>query len=197
MTGVDIEKFYNKLFGAVEDRSTKLDLSGINLDADISVNIDLIEQIKNSIPDLTELNLSNTQLTELPKEIRKFEHLSVLNLSNNKLEKLPTALSKLRSLETLDIRSNNIKDINPLVIFPIRKNLNSFLVADNLLNPDLVETIRTEVFPNRNVLDSGEQRAQEQNLGAMAAPLNARNQPTQRAAPTTGSGIGKPQNPRM
>jgi|GEM_PF-4614455 len=194
MAGVDNDKFYEKLYFAFGDKSTKLDLSGINLK-----EIDnLAEQIHDFLPNLTELNLSNTQLTEVPKEIRKFEHLRVLNLSNNKLKNLPTTLNKLRSLETLDIRSNNIKEIDAFAIFAIRKNLNSFLVADNLLNPDLVEIMRTEVFPGRNVLDSGEQRAQEQNLGAMAAPLNARNQPNpQAAAPTRGSDIGKQRKPRM
>nr|WP_321407876.1 leucine-rich repeat domain-containing protein [uncultured Carboxylicivirga sp.] len=57
---------------------------------------------------LTKLDLSNQNLTEIPKEVFRFKRLRVLKLSGNKLKKLPPELASLSQLERLDLSNNQI-----------------------------------------------------------------------------------------
>jgi Leucine-rich repeat (LRR) protein len=51
---------------------------------------ELLEKIRQAVADgVTELDLSNNQLTELPKEIWQLTGLTTLTLSNNRLTELP------------------------------------------------------------------------------------------------------------
>jgi Leucine-rich repeat (LRR) protein len=55
---------------------------------------------------LLSLDLSNKNLTILPKEIGQLSNLQFLDLSKNKLKTLPMEVSQLSNLKTLHLNSN-------------------------------------------------------------------------------------------
>lgn len=57
------------------------------------------------------LDLSDNELTTLPQEISKLKQLKILDLSNNKIQILPNIIGELESLIILDIDSNNLKSL--------------------------------------------------------------------------------------
>ena len=59
---------------------------------------------------LEKLDLSENNLTQIPKEISMLTKLIYLSLARNKLEGLPSEFSLLKNLKTLDLHSNNIRD---------------------------------------------------------------------------------------
>ena len=60
------------------------------------------------LTNLKELNLEGNKIKNLPKEINKLSELQFINLRNNKLTELPDEITTLRNLTHLDISVNNI-----------------------------------------------------------------------------------------
>ncbi|MGB3493322.1 MAG: leucine-rich repeat domain-containing protein, partial [Elainellaceae cyanobacterium] len=60
---------------------------------------------------LTELDLSNNQIEELPDSITQLHNLTELDLSNNQIEEIPECIAQLQNLTKLDLRDNQIKEI--------------------------------------------------------------------------------------
>lgn len=98
------------------------------------------------------LNLSNSNIQQLPEKLNVLKNLRVLNLSNNELEDLPCSYAKFKRLMELDISSNKFKSIpkcvalgmgtlkvldvskNPKIkmnIAPFSKYLEKFYASDN------------------------------------------------------------------
>jgi leucine-rich repeat protein SHOC2 len=71
---------------------------------------------------LTLLNASQNEMTDLIAEIGKLKQLETLNLSNNSLTDLPDELLQLTNLKTLDLSNN---PINPDEIIKLKSNLSS------------------------------------------------------------------------
>ena len=71
--------------------------------------LNIIEDAK--VNGLTELNLSNYQLTSLPSEIGKLTKLTTLNISSNELTSLPSEIGKLTKLTTLNISRNQLTSL--------------------------------------------------------------------------------------
>lgn len=59
---------------------------------------------------ISKLDLSNSNLTDFPKEILSLKNLRKLNLSNNKISIIPREIEKLKNLELLDLSNNKITD---------------------------------------------------------------------------------------
>lgn len=66
------------------------------------------------------LNLSASQLTELPPEIGTLTHLTRLNLKHNKLERLPREIFRLSNLQELWLDDNELVEL-PREIGELRK----------------------------------------------------------------------------
>jgi hypothetical protein len=62
----------------------------------------------NELSTLTQLDLSNKDLTQLPKEIHLLVQLQKLNISHNQITIWPEAISQLANLRHLDISSNKL-----------------------------------------------------------------------------------------
>lgn len=61
---------------------------------------------------ITSLNLSNKELTEIPQEIFLCTNLKKLKLSNNQLTKIPLSICKLHKLEVLDLSNNKLSQLH-------------------------------------------------------------------------------------
>jgi internalin A len=70
---------------------------------------ELIAKVK--AQQLTELDLSDQQIAEIPKEIGDLISLQYLGLNNNQIAKLPESIGNLSSLLHLDINKNQIVEI--------------------------------------------------------------------------------------
>ena len=57
------------------------------------------------------LYLPGTELTYIPEELCKLEHLKKLDLRNNQIEKIPEHLTRLTNLTELNLGSNQLKEI--------------------------------------------------------------------------------------
>ncbi|KAJ2573377.1 hypothetical protein IW140_000018 [Coemansia sp. RSA 1813] len=60
---------------------------------------------------LTQINLSNNALRELPDEIGLLRQLQHINLSKNALQMLPSAIAFWQNLQTLDVGDNSLTDL--------------------------------------------------------------------------------------
>lgn len=86
---------------------------------------------------LTELNVSNNELTELPPDVDKLVNLEVLVLSTNRLTKLPPQISSLRKLRELDLEENELEcipsDIGKYTYFHLRYLLNELQQCNEII----------------------------------------------------------------
>lgn len=62
---------------------------------------------------LTELDLSGNQLTQLPPEITELKNLTTLDLSWNKLTQFPPEITELKNLIILDLSRNQLTQLPP------------------------------------------------------------------------------------
>jgi len=69
---------------------------------------------------LTSLDLSNNDITELPKDIGLLNKLIEVNLSMNNLKEIPKEFSLLTNLKKLDVSFNNLDKV-PTTIFQLSK----------------------------------------------------------------------------
>jgi leucine-rich repeat protein SHOC2 len=123
-----------------------------------TANIDeLFVKNFSNLKSLKVLDLSGSNLNNLPNDIRELNKLEVLFLDKNNLEFIPTQIQELANLRVLSINENKLQEISKnfclsakfkknLVIFNLRKNnLNNenftefFFVFQNLLKLDLSE----------------------------------------------------------
>ncbi|CVI70446.1 Internalin-A precursor [Clostridiales bacterium CHKCI001] len=73
-----------------------------------------IEELPESIGELTDLerlDLSNTNIEELPESIGELTNLERLYLGYTNIEELPKWMGELRNLESLDLRYTNIEEL--------------------------------------------------------------------------------------
>lgn len=80
-----------------------------------------------------QLDLSNNQITEIPRRIDTLWSLQILNLSNNNLTILPKEIGNLINLHTLDLSSNNLTCI-PDEICDLTNLQTIYLFSNNLTN---------------------------------------------------------------
>ncbi|NEQ51695.1 MAG: hypothetical protein F6K11_16400, partial [Leptolyngbya sp. SIO3F4] len=90
---------------ALEENSTSLDLSGLELKA-VPV---AIGQLQN----LTELSLYHNQLTQVPPELGQLQNLTELSLSHNQLTQVPPELGQLQNLTELSLSHNQLTQVPP------------------------------------------------------------------------------------
>ncbi len=83
-------------------------------------NLDLSNNQLTSLPfeishlaQLTSLDLSNNQLTSFPPEIGQLLQLGFLNLNNNKLPSLPPEIGNLNQLYSLTLSNNQLTSLPP------------------------------------------------------------------------------------
>ncbi|MFM5896156.1 MAG: leucine-rich repeat domain-containing protein, partial [Dolichospermum sp.] len=70
---------------------------------------ELIRIIKQAAKDeVTELDLSNNQISSLPREIGQLTNLQSLNIYNNQISSLPPEIGQLTNLQSLNIYNNQI-----------------------------------------------------------------------------------------
>jgi internalin A len=60
---------------------------------------------------LTELDLSSGQITQIPVEVFELAPVEVLNLNNNRLATIPEAITRLHNLTLLDLSDNQLTTV--------------------------------------------------------------------------------------
>ena len=76
------------------------------------------------------LDLSDNQLSSLPKELAEFKKLKIVFASNNKFEALPEVLGDCESLEMIGFKSNQIKHVAASALPP---KLRWLILTENLI----------------------------------------------------------------
>ncbi|EMM76696.1 leucine rich repeat protein [Leptospira santarosai str. 2000030832] len=108
---------------------------------------DLAEALQNP-KDVRILDLSENQLTTLPKEIGKLQKLQELYLSGNQLTTLPREIGKLQTLQELGLSGNRLitlpKEIGQL------KNLRWLSLKNNTALIPQKNKIQ-KLLPNTNI----------------------------------------------
>ena len=109
-------------------QSLRTRLSNYIIDRDD--NTKTLEIRTDAIPQITELDLSNCQISDL-SGIENFTGLTILNLSKNTISDI-SDLSNLNSLKTLNLSNNTINNINNISSLTalVSLNLNSNKISD-------------------------------------------------------------------
>lgn len=84
---------------------------------------------------LTSLDLSKNQLTELPKELNEISTLTAINLSENKFVKIPEVIYTMTGLKYLDLSRNQLVAFTEDGISKLREILYLNLAHNNLSCP--------------------------------------------------------------
>ena len=92
--------------GAVPDECVALDMNGFNFKRLDSLPLGILR-----LTSLTDLNLSNHLLTDLPDELPSLDALRRLDLSINRFEQIPAAVFELRALESLNLSNNQLHEV--------------------------------------------------------------------------------------
>ena len=74
------------------------------------------------------LNLSGNQLTDLPADLHRLEHLQIIFCSNNLFTRLPEALGRCEQLFFVGFKSCQIVEVSPRTLPP---RLRSLVLTDN------------------------------------------------------------------
>jgi hypothetical protein len=74
------------------------------------------------------LNLSGNQLTDLPADLHRLEHLQIIFCSNNPFTRLPEALGRCEQLFFVGFKSCQIVEVSPRALPP---RLRSLVLTDN------------------------------------------------------------------
>lgn len=77
--------------------------------------IQLLEGNPKLMREITELDLSGSELEEFPTWIFSLEYLEILKLAYNAIQEIPPQIAKLQKLKKLDLFQNKIKDISPKI----------------------------------------------------------------------------------
>ncbi|HLP92323.1 MAG TPA: leucine-rich repeat protein [Nostocaceae cyanobacterium] len=124
---------------------------------------------------LTELDLSNNQITSLPEAVTRLQNLSYLNLSDNQITSLPEAITRLQNLSTLDLSDNEITSL-PEAIARLQ-NLSTLYLSNNeitSLPEDIarLQNLSTLGLSNNKITNLPEAIARLQNLSFLVLSGN-------------------------
>jgi small GTP-binding protein len=106
---------------------------------------ELIQIIKQAAKDeVTELDLSNNQISSLPPEIVQLTNLQTLDISDNQISSLPPEIVQLTNLQFLNISDNQISSLPPEIVQ--LTNLQSLDIGGNQ-----IRSLPREIFQLTNL----------------------------------------------
>ncbi len=130
-----------RVYEAVESGASKLDLSGLRLEA--------APPAITRLPTLQYLDLSRNKLSVVPKSVLALRQLKILNIANNLLTSLPADLAGLQSLEILNLSGNSIREV--AVEMAHLKELKQLNLQSNRLETLPMATLRLRSLTNLNL----------------------------------------------
>ncbi|MBI2743522.1 MAG: leucine-rich repeat domain-containing protein [Chlamydiales bacterium] len=89
-----------------------------------------LEKNKGELAAIEELDLQNSNLSHLPRQIGLFTGLKKLDLSENQLGLVPDEIGECRALEILDLSDNFLTSLTPRIALPLLRIL---LLTNNRL----------------------------------------------------------------
>jgi Leucine-rich repeat (LRR) protein len=102
------KKFGLSLENSYYDYIANLDLHVLRVDFN---QLNFIPAIIFNMKNLIELNLSNNNIVDIPKEIKFLTKLQNLNFKSNRIIIIPKLIGKLTNLSTLNLYKNKIKEL--------------------------------------------------------------------------------------
>ncbi len=103
------------------------------IELDLSnLNISTLPKTIFKIKTLKRLNVSNNQITEIPEEIGYLNRLESLNLEHNQLKSLPTTLARLRKLKNFTCEANPFDGIPQSVCRQDIENIQQWLLQQDI-----------------------------------------------------------------
>ncbi|KAL3771616.1 hypothetical protein ACHAW5_006643 [Stephanodiscus triporus] len=88
------------------------ELTELNLSGCEHTNLPADSEFWSRFSSLKKIDLNNNSLTDLPEEMAVLSSLEILFLSENVMESIPTVISKLSNLRVLSLRGNLLKDLS-------------------------------------------------------------------------------------
>lgn len=133
-----------RMMEAFTNKSTTLDLSGINMRT--------LPDVFHLLPGLQEIKLSSTAITALPETMQQSKNLEKLDLSNSGLSELPSGLedpTSFRGLKELNLSYNPQLGIESVKILasskPLLKSLN---MSGTLVNAAELDALKSPITLN-------------------------------------------------
>lgn len=130
-----VQEIYESIFTPIDINYSDTNQNEIheiyNLLADIKNNNPHFEKVSNIVT-LKSLDLSYTNLQEIPTYLSQLTHLEWLDLSYTNITHIPESICKLQNLQQLDLRGNNIRTI-PISILKLKK-LETLILDDNQIS---------------------------------------------------------------
>ena len=137
-------------------RLEKIKLSGVSLKKE---KLAMMLQGLASLPQLSELDISNCEISKIPDEIIELKNLKSLDLSNNKFKEFPLKLNKLNRLESFSLYGNPVleeRENEQHEDFPIFEEKDGIGSLSDI--PEWEEPERTVLFGrSRELLDEFEE----------------------------------------
>lgn len=116
---------------------------------------------------ISKLDLSNSNLTEIPHEIFELKNLRKLILSNNKIKVIPQEITNLKLLQTLDVSNNKLTNFFAKLC-ELKKlevlNLNNNEITSIPKQVSKLEKLRKFSFANNKVKTLPDEFSSLQNL---------------------------------
>jgi hypothetical protein len=102
------------------------------------------------LPSLETLDISHNNLHSLPQQIGELAHLHVLNLSDNKLKRVPLELCGLAHLQSLNLSKNRIASV-PKQIKWLSRLVELDLSKNRIRSSEEELIAQLNTLPNRNI----------------------------------------------
>mmetsp|Transcript_46212 Transcript_46212/g.88190 ORF Transcript_46212/g.88190 Transcript_46212/m.88190 type:complete len:1493 (-) Transcript_46212:386-4864(-) len=170
MSGVEPDKLRKKINDCKQ--TGKLNLSYMDLP---ELSPSLVQQIKNQVPQIAELDLRSNVLTSLPDDLAELKSIKAVRLNYNKFTTFPSVLALLPRLVTLEMPGNQMTSLDDSIgKMPVIKDLDFSGNQLASLNPKIaaLNTLTTLNLENNQLTSLPEEIGHMRNISKLDLSTN-------------------------